>query len=382
MQNNFYVYAYIRAKNSEKGAAGTPYYIGKGKGNRLYQKHHLHSPKDKNRIIYIAFGLPEEEAFAAEKHYIKYYGRINTGTGCLYNRTDGGEGVSGTVFTPEMRAKLSLLRKGMKVSAETRAKMSALRIGKSSPARGRVRPTEERKKIAIALKGRQFSEETKNKISSALTGVKKSPEHRKKLSESQKKYFADPEVSIKLSKIRKGKKLSPETIAKRSASVTQLNRSRKVNAVFEWESQIKKAISIYGKPGFGFDREDLKQNCYIAILKAEDKIRRVRKDRGDDAAGGYVFVVCRNELLGNIRSAGKVKMVEYKEDFGQESNYDTRIDDALSSLKPEEESIIRSIYYTGLTAGQLAKTTGTSRRWIQSRKTKILKKLKELLHAR
>lgn len=149
-----------------------------------------------------------------------------------------------------------------------------------------------------------------------------------------------------------------------------------------WDTQINKAIKIYGKPQFGQDKSDLKQNCYVALLKAENKIRKIRKDRGDDAAGGYVFVICRNELLGNIRANSKVKIVEYKEDFDQISEYNPVVEDALASLKPEEESIIRGIYYTGLTAGQLAKATGTSRRWVQSRKTKILKKLKELLNAR
>lgn len=36
----YYVYAYIRSKDSDTAKAGTPYYIGKGKHKRAFSKAH------------------------------------------------------------------------------------------------------------------------------------------------------------------------------------------------------------------------------------------------------------------------------------------------------------------------------------------------------
>lgn len=90
----FYVYAYIRRKSSSNGKIGTPYYIGKGKGKRAYNKHDGPMPSDKSYIILLETDLTEVGAFAIERRLIRWWGKTIDG-GCLYNKSDGGEGVSG-----------------------------------------------------------------------------------------------------------------------------------------------------------------------------------------------------------------------------------------------------------------------------------------------
>ena len=87
--NDFYTYAYLRED-------GTPYYIGKGKGNRIYSTARtIPPPQDKTRIIFLKKDLTEKEAFRHEVYMIAVLGRKDLGTGILRNLCGGGEGVSG-----------------------------------------------------------------------------------------------------------------------------------------------------------------------------------------------------------------------------------------------------------------------------------------------
>lgn len=190
------MYMYIREKGSINGHAGSPYYIGKGHGRRAFNKHsNVPLPKDRGRIIVVYENLSEAEANMEEKRLIMVYGRIDKGTGCLRNRTDGGEGQCGIQYTPEWRAKISrsligvpkplnarqrgprspeiskAMSEGQKarharcpVSQETRTKRSeSLR---KAFAEGRIRRTSEQARIN-ALKAGPPSAETRRKIGEA-----------------------------------------------------------------------------------------------------------------------------------------------------------------------------------------------------------------------
>jgi hypothetical protein len=141
----FYAYLWLRED-------GTPYYAGKGCGNRAYERHKGHwAPRDRSRIL-VLDRTSEQAAFETEIELIRNWGRKDLGTGCLRNRTNGGEGASG---------------KG------PHAMMVAL---------------ENLKKATAAVKGKPKTEE-----------------HRRRNSESLKKHVRTPEHGQNISKAKKGK---------------------------------------------------------------------------------------------------------------------------------------------------------------------------------
>ena len=73
---------------------------------RAFSKYHrVRPPVDRSMIVFVAQNLSEADAFTKEVALIVQYGRIDNGTGCLRNLTDGGEGPSGAIASPKTKAK-------------------------------------------------------------------------------------------------------------------------------------------------------------------------------------------------------------------------------------------------------------------------------------
>ena len=140
----YYTYAYLRED-------GTPYYIGKGSGSRAFRKRSYIKRPSKDRILFLKEDLTEEEAFKHEMYMIALYGRKSDG-GILHNLTVGGEGTSGTKWSPEQHF-------------AHRERMMGNTYGK-----GKVTSEETKRKISEAKRGKKWSPERRLERSISMTG--------------------------------------------------------------------------------------------------------------------------------------------------------------------------------------------------------------------
>jgi len=170
------VYRHTKQDNS------LPFYIGIGRDEsraydfkkrstwwkKTYDKHGV-------SVEVLASGLNYNDACELEMFLISEYGRIDNGSGCLVNMTDGGEGSNGFKHSKESRQKMSdslqgniPWNKGIARTQSTKDK-----IGNAN--RGKKRTDANKLKLSIAGKGRIFTDTHKQRMSEARMGIKRHP---------------------------------------------------------------------------------------------------------------------------------------------------------------------------------------------------------------
>jgi hypothetical protein len=172
--NDYYVYQLRDPRNE------LPFYVGKGRGYRAYE--HLSGSsgdnKHKNNTIhqilregyevqveFLWVDLYEKDALRREVWVIHLYGRKDKKEGPLTNKTDGGEGVSGHVWSEEQKLAISGCNHPMYGKAHTEEAKANMKLAKSNcptgpdhPSYGRILTAEHKAKISRSLIGKMADE--------------------------------------------------------------------------------------------------------------------------------------------------------------------------------------------------------------------------------
>jgi hypothetical protein len=189
----YYVYAYLDSKLEENISFDDitfmlrPIYIGKGKNNRMLD--HFKDRKRFNTYFYnklnkmileentpITIKLKEfdneQDAIKMEIDLIRFLGKKKNG-GLLYNITDGGDGVSGYVYTDRVREKM----RNFAISNNFYLNFPQNQRGENHPMFGK-----KLEKRTAKLRGVPLSQEHKDKLAESNRGKIVSDETRQKQS--------------------------------------------------------------------------------------------------------------------------------------------------------------------------------------------------------
>lgn len=161
----FCTYIYFDPKN------GQPVYVGKGLPHRPFD-HLFKKTNDRlNKLIkkrlndgfdvqpHIIPAENEEDAIALERWLIEAFGRTDTNTGTLFNRTNGGDGFSGYFPSEESKKQMSLAHKKM---SDEKKRLRSLRMTEGHK-RANAKMSDEQKRINIEKRAIGIKEAHKRK---------------------------------------------------------------------------------------------------------------------------------------------------------------------------------------------------------------------------
>jgi len=171
VETKFYIYRHIFSNGAE--------YLGKGTGNRAYQKVASRRSKIWTRhfnkygmpkVEILKDGLTNTDAYTLEVRFISQAKEKGVK---LLNLTDGGEGATGA-----------------KIGDALRAKYSKAKSGKNHPFYGKSLSKEHKENLAKAHRGKKLTEEHKKKLSERKKG--KAPHN----VDMVKRYFGHKENGV------------------------------------------------------------------------------------------------------------------------------------------------------------------------------------------
>lgn len=254
----FYVYGLLRTN-------GTPFYIGKGKGDRMFRHvaearrgHRCHKCNTIRKIIrsggtvrYMTFwsGTDELLAFEQEKYWIAFFG-VDT----LTNGTHGGDG-----FTPDEDA-----RKRMRVAALRRSANPSYRQKLSAANRRRWGDADYHQYMKAKLQTIAQTPEMRSAQSERSKENWRNPEYRKKVSDSIARYHAQNPKTPARHRRQKPRKSPDEVLLSRLNGIARRSESP------TWRENLRKHAIKRGQ------NPEYREKMRLAALKRWGKSEHLR----------------------------------------------------------------------------------------------------------
>ncbi len=269
----FYCYVYLNPLKPGRYSYGNfvtfffePFYIGKGKHNRLLKhlndswsvNHHKRNTIAKIKkqgalpiILKIVDKVFDKCAKCYEIYLITCIGRCDIQTGPLTNLTNGGEGLNGKQFTVEQKRLNSENRKlyfsnlenRKKTSMATKQGMQREEVKKKMEAA--YKSPERSRKISETSKGRPVPEERKNKIRETVKALWQTQEYKDKMAAAMKPVYEDQSVRDKISLATKQAMNTPEMKAKMKLIYESPEQSKKLKLA--WKNNPQRKINAINR---------------------------------------------------------------------------------------------------------------------------------------
>ena len=257
IRTDYYVYAYLRQRDSKRASVGTPYYIGKGHGYRINEKYgHPPLPK-KERRIKVAENLTEEAALDLEMELIEKYGRVAYDEGgILYNMSLGGEGHS--IYRTE------------------EAREAAKRVYFDSERWKKVQKRSYEKRVERMQADTEDGRMLREKKAESDKRYRKNPKHRKKILKKQNEWYENNKEEI-LAKQRE-ERATPEGESKRR-SIDKKSYHKRMQDPVKKAAKNKYNCEWYQKKLEQMSKEDKREFKDERNRRARENYRK-RKQQG------------------------------------------------------------------------------------------------------
>jgi hypothetical protein len=196
-----YLYRHIRLDKNE------PFYIGIGSDDKGYYKRakstygrNLYwrnvAKITKYKVEILLDDLTWEDACKKESEFISLYGRRDLKEGTLTNKTSGGDGTLGFVYTEEERKKRSDIQKNLYANGyinPNKGRKFSDNLNYINPNKGKKSSIEKIEKM------KENHQSKKEGYINPCLGIKKTPEQIEKLRDFRLKHYENPENRKKIS---------------------------------------------------------------------------------------------------------------------------------------------------------------------------------------